>query len=258
MQHYKRRKPPWIKLYRDLLDDRNYRKLNDFTARILFDLWMLAAADASELLAGCIEYDIKGIAWRLRLDDEQQVHKALTDLEIAGFLDIEGEDASVALALRQQSATPETETEDRDRVQIVSGKALEVISEVEKETSVALQRGVEFEKAAMWVITYFKARMHLKDSFIVDDKKKIQFVVDRLRELRGEPLERRVSVLMWACDGATQDDFLMGRNGSPPKKTIQAIYRDNDRVSRHFQAAKEPDGIHNKLQPLIKHMEKNA
>lgn len=42
-QHFKDRRPPWIKLYRDLLDDREWFKLDPSAAKLLVMLWLIAS-----------------------------------------------------------------------------------------------------------------------------------------------------------------------------------------------------------------------
>src|ERR1019366_3474678 len=44
-QHFKDRRPPWIKLYRDLLDDPDWHELNGDCVKLLVNLWMLASED---------------------------------------------------------------------------------------------------------------------------------------------------------------------------------------------------------------------
>lgn len=64
-QHFKDRKPPWIKLYRDLLDDIEWHELNGDTAKVLVMVWLIA----SETDEGQLP-DIKELAFRLRLSEK--------------------------------------------------------------------------------------------------------------------------------------------------------------------------------------------
>lgn len=108
-QHYKDRTPPWIKLYRRLLDDREYRQLSDTAARLLFDLWLLAA----ESKDGIILLDVEDIAWRLR-DASKTIadyEKSLKEIEKQGFISLD----STMLADCKQDAIPETEERQRQR-----------------------------------------------------------------------------------------------------------------------------------------------
>ena len=43
-QHYKRRSPAWIKLYRDILQDHTFRKLPDHVKCQLILIWLLASS----------------------------------------------------------------------------------------------------------------------------------------------------------------------------------------------------------------------
>ena len=100
-QHYKsgRGAPPWIKLYRDLLNDPEWFDLPADAAKFLVSCWILAAETDGVLPAS------KTIAFRLRLDIKQ-VEKFLSLCEHWII-----SDDSKLLAKRYQVAIPETETE---------------------------------------------------------------------------------------------------------------------------------------------------
>jgi hypothetical protein len=112
-QHYTDRNPPWIKLYNDLLDNRDYRELGPFSKALLIDLWLLASKNRKE--DGCVQMGTETLAWRLRLE-ATQVREALLSIEAAGFVElVQGDTASDMLAARLQGATPEREGEtERD------------------------------------------------------------------------------------------------------------------------------------------------
>lgn len=61
-QHYKHRKPPWIRLYRKLLDDVEWHRLPVASRALAPMLWLLA----SETQNGVIDGDSEAIAFRLR------------------------------------------------------------------------------------------------------------------------------------------------------------------------------------------------
>ena len=78
-QHFKDRKPLWIKLYRDLLNDISWHKLDGETSKTLIGLWLLASEDKSGELP-----PIDIIAFRLRITEdklEQQLTKLNDFLE---------------------------------------------------------------------------------------------------------------------------------------------------------------------------------
>ena len=110
-QHYKARRPPWVRLHRSLLDDRTFAELSDFSSRLLVLLWLIASETKSD--DGTISGDVEDIAFRVHRDVEE-VLPALQELALRGFIRLGTDDASTVLADRQQVAPEscsETETE---------------------------------------------------------------------------------------------------------------------------------------------------
>lgn len=64
-QHFKDRKPPWVKLYRDILDDMQWHKLDGQSAKVLTMLWLIASEDDGNLP------DIATLAFRLRMTERE-------------------------------------------------------------------------------------------------------------------------------------------------------------------------------------------
>lgn len=64
-QHFKDRKPPWIKLYRDLLDDPDWHELSGDEAKALVMIWLVASENDGKLP------DNRKLAFRLRIDERQ-------------------------------------------------------------------------------------------------------------------------------------------------------------------------------------------
>ena len=100
-QHYKRRNPPWIRLYHDLLRDPEWFELSDGASRLLVNLWLIASEDGinGELPS------MKQIAFRLR---KKVAEIELLISELDHWLEC---DASTMLADCVQDARPETESE---------------------------------------------------------------------------------------------------------------------------------------------------
>jgi len=112
-QHYKDRNPPWIRVYRDLVEEcEEWFELSDSAARLLVELWLLA----SRTLEGTIDRDANGLTWKLRKQDASATLASLQELVRYGFIEIIEEDASTTLAERLQDAIPETETETETEV----------------------------------------------------------------------------------------------------------------------------------------------
>lgn len=108
-QHYAKRRPPWIKLYHDLLDDIDWHKLSGDSAKLLISLWLLASEKDGELPS------IDIISFRLRLGKEIIIKliselKQWIDGDASNMLAPCYQDASTMLAPCKQHARPETET----------------------------------------------------------------------------------------------------------------------------------------------------
>jgi hypothetical protein len=101
-QHYKDRCPPWIKLHRDLLNDRAYMRLPIASKAIAPMLWLLA----SESKDGVFDGSLDELVFRLHITakEYQDGVKPLIDNDF--FILVSG-----VLAERKQVAIPETETE---------------------------------------------------------------------------------------------------------------------------------------------------
>ena len=106
-QHYKDRCPPWIKLHRDLLNNRDYICLPLASKALAPLLWLLA----SESKDGVFDASTEELVFRLRMT-ESEVIDGVKPLIDKGFFVI----ASGVLAERKQVAIPERERgRDRDR-----------------------------------------------------------------------------------------------------------------------------------------------
>ena len=101
-QHYKDRCPPWIKLHRDLLNNRDFMRLPIASKALAPLLWLLA----SESKDGVFDASVEELVFRLRLT-EKEIKDGLKALLEGGFF----ENASNTLAGGKQPAIPETETE---------------------------------------------------------------------------------------------------------------------------------------------------
>jgi hypothetical protein len=118
-QHFKDRRPPWVKLYRDILDDMDWHQLDPLASKVLVTLWLLASEDENQ--EGALP-DIKTIAWRLRLT-EKQVLDCVSKL--SHWLE---QDDINAISSGYQSDRPETETETKreTKTEPPEGVSLEV------------------------------------------------------------------------------------------------------------------------------------
>lgn len=101
-QHYKDRCPPWIKLHRDLLNNRAYMSLPIASKAIAPMLWLLA----SESKDGVFDGSLDELVFRLHISEKeyQDGVKPLIDKDF--FVIVSG-----VLAERLHHAIPETEAE---------------------------------------------------------------------------------------------------------------------------------------------------
>jgi hypothetical protein len=116
-QHFKDRKPPWVKLYRDILDDLDWHELDATASKVLIMCWLIASEDDGRLPPA------KTLAFRLRMSEKQTID-CLNKLSHW----LEQDDISV-ISDRYQSDSLETERETE--------------RETEKETEVEKKRGTK-------------------------------------------------------------------------------------------------------------------
>lgn len=101
LQHFKDRTPPWIKLYRNILDQRDIMMISDCSFRVLIGLWLLASEDKK--MEGNLP-PIPDIAFRLR-KTEVEITKSIQELSAFIIFD----DINL-ISERYQVDAPETET----------------------------------------------------------------------------------------------------------------------------------------------------
>jgi len=103
-QHYKDRCPPWIKLHRDLLNNRDFMRLPLASKALAPMLWLLASESKDGLFDGSLDE----LVFRLHIT-EKEYNDGIKPLILKGFFIVESE----VLAERLQVATPETERETK-------------------------------------------------------------------------------------------------------------------------------------------------
>lgn len=169
-QHYDKRKPIWIKLYRELLEDINWFNLDPVASKMLVNLWLIASENFGELP------DIKTISFRLRMN-EKDVSKSLSMLSEWLILD-----DSIMLAERYQVAMLEKRREDKRREYIHPSdvvvlehkpKELTPIQKIVKGWKLLTGIPVEGEESKAWDRVHFarnaKSAKSLIDLFGFED-----------------------------------------------------------------------------------------
>lgn len=106
-QHFKDRRPPWIKLYRDVLDDIEWHELDPIAAKCLVMLWLIASENDGVLP------DVRKLSFRLRMS-ESDVGDVLSKLSHwLEQVDITGDINEISV--RYQDDLPEREAEERQK-----------------------------------------------------------------------------------------------------------------------------------------------
>lgn len=104
-QHYKKRKPPWIKLYTDLLRDYRFEQLHNDSMLLSIMLCLLASQMDNKIPA-----DEKYIQKHLPIHGKLKLQPLID----AGFIVCYQDDSTLQAGCKQD-AIPETETENRDK-----------------------------------------------------------------------------------------------------------------------------------------------
>jgi hypothetical protein len=127
-QHYKDRCPPWIKLHRDLLNNRDFMRLPLASKALAPLLWLLA----SESKDGAFDGSLDELVFRLHIS-EKDYHDGLKPLLDKGFFISD----DVMLAPRLQDAIPEREGETETKTEKKAAKAAATVvacpSDVDKQ-----------------------------------------------------------------------------------------------------------------------------
>ena len=105
-QHFKDRRPPWIKLHRDVLDDMEWYELDPPAAKVLVMLWLIASEDESK--EGRLP-SIKELAFRLRIS-EKQVESTVSKLSHWLI-----QDDIAPISERYQDGPPEKRREETEK-----------------------------------------------------------------------------------------------------------------------------------------------
>jgi uncharacterized phage protein (TIGR02220 family) len=166
-QHFKDRRPPWIKIHREILDDPEWFDLTGEEAKHLIMLWLIASED--EDMEGKLP-SLKKIAFRLRVSESkaQQTLNKLTNFLI--------QDDIKAISECCQVDAPETETETETEKE----------TEKEKETATETTKGISISQMQE-IIDYMNVvgdtKYHLTQN-AKDNLKKIDkegFSVDQIK-----------------------------------------------------------------------------
>ena len=127
-QHFKDRRPPWIKLYRDILDDMEWHELDGDSAKTLVMIWVIASENSGALP------EKKNLAFRLRMTEsrlEQILNNLshwleLDDIKLisARYQDVPATESGNTATVDFDAGETETETETENEAEASGGGAV--------------------------------------------------------------------------------------------------------------------------------------
>jgi uncharacterized phage protein (TIGR02220 family) len=180
-QHFKNRRPPWIKLYREILDDPEWHELDPQSSKVLVMLWLIASENKGDLPA------VKKLAFRLRMF-EKQLLQTLTKLSHWLI-----QDDITEISERYRDATPEQETEtetetykeeaEGEKETPLSGKPDDAPPYSEIVNLLNEKSGKNFRASGKETQSHIHARW--KDGFTIDQFKVV--IEKKCAQWRGDP-----------------------------------------------------------------------
>jgi DNA-binding MarR family transcriptional regulator len=108
-QHYSDRRPPWIKLHRELLENYYWFRLSSDSRSLAICIWLLAC-EYDDPKAGLVTDDPDELAFRSRMDSKLVI-QCVKELIKHGFVEHTPDEDDGLLAPCYQCATPEAEAE---------------------------------------------------------------------------------------------------------------------------------------------------
>ena len=172
-QHFKDRRPPWIKLYRDLLDDAEWAELSPPNAKFLIMLWLLASEDKGELP------NTKKIGFRFRMP-EKSVKSIIS--ELSHWL-IQDDINPISDCHQLGPSETETETYTKEREREVEAPPLRATVLVDNDWLIGLghnpaythiNMAVEIGKMDAWLALPKNSKRHKTRSFVLNWLNKIE------------------------------------------------------------------------------------
>jgi hypothetical protein len=211
-QHYRDRRPPWIKLHVSLFDDYAFQCLQDASKLHLVLFWLLASQ-----MENRIPYDLDYITRKLGTTSPVDVEVLI----LQGFIEVSQDDGKM-LAERKQSAMVETETEAYTK---------ETETEPPKPPG-----GLSDDEQA--VLDHFLAKHPRRRT---DPKKAKRYIGGGLKHFSVDQLKR-------AIDGNAMDPWHVKTR----KHELSYILRDQEKISEFIEKAdQDPDEDDELLQAAL-------
>ena len=167
------RRPPWIKLHRQLLEIRKWHELSASSSKLLVECWLLASEESGGVLSGDVVTDL---AWRLHRTANELV-PALQELTDAGFIDVDyGDEGEIPGKVLAEPLARVEEKRIEKRVRAVRRKYSEGFEQVWKSHSrgpkskaddeylAAVGNGVTHDELIEKLTGYVAAELRLDDN----------------------------------------------------------------------------------------------
>jgi len=204
-QHFKDRKPPWVKLYRDLLDDIEWHELDPKAAKVLTMLWLIASEDEGNIPP------IKRLAFRLRMSEKD------TEVCISKLSHWIEEDCIELISERYQNDSLETETETE--------------TETEKETELLVKTDNQFSRIpcpAEELLQIFHEECKSLPRVMMLNNSRRKHLVSRWRDVDAEDnlnsKEEGLTIFRQIFQRVHKSDFLSGRSQNRNGRTWKASF----------------------------------
>ncbi len=202
-QHYHYRNPPWIKLYRHLLDDYTFMSLTESERWLFIGLLMLASETDNR-----IPNDAKWIRNRLLITNKRTSIESLIAVQLIERVASDSENASKPLASREQNAISEAEQETesrargRDRAAAAAEPANSAAAAASKHSREIIERFVRATKPHSTNPGGLAVRLHRTGeeddrvtAWLAEEKKRGQAAEQRARSERDQTAS---DALEWA------------------------------------------------------------
>ena len=157
-QHYTDRRPVWIKVYTELLDDEDFLSLPESTRSLLFHLWLLYATTRAQ-----VPHNTRTLSRRLR---HKVMTRQLERLIDAGYIRIS---ASKPLAMRYQDASLDVDVEKKRKDSPKSPQSQKSQGQAKRRAEAWIHNGLADQVPADHLAEVIADEFHIQDPHLVDE-----------------------------------------------------------------------------------------
>jgi len=225
-QHYKDRNPPWIKLYKEVIDDYDITCLQDASRLLQMLLWILASQ-----MNNRIPFDIEWLQKRLNLNTKPN----LNELIDKGFIIPDSD----MLAERKRIDIPETETyreeTEKEKKEIYTNDFLEFWKTYPKNNGTKFSAFEKYKRAIKGGINH--------ETIIAGARAYEEYT-------RGKPIEYTKHAATWLNHHGWESELTAGVQIQPKSKITWTSAAEQliakDRAKRERDRA-----VHTSIEPIV-------